>query len=273
MAFQHSPSGSPIPVSLERTHHIPGAQTATCRRPSLSTATVCVPGMWFGIGGLTGMGEPHEHCSSSLLLFLDFPPHPLIPARPARTILIVARVPQHQRPTAQRSRAEKMASPAGQTTGGGRADQEPGKQVAGRGLCCRGRFQRGSEGSCVLRTAFRKPTTPRGAAPVAFGRLGRRQVAGAAPRGAVSKLQAVRRTHDNPRRGGLPPTPNPAPSHNSQRPVQQRPTLRTTTANTAYKNGQHGGWGGGGYRVVGPPGLVVRVLTTVWPTVAASSSG
>ncbi|MBB4676191.1 hypothetical protein HNR67_002309 [Crossiella cryophila] len=174
-------------------------------------------------------------------LVFDFPPHPLIPARPARTPLILTfvRVPQQQRPTTQRSRAKRWPRRPGRPPEGGGQIKSRASRLRGMGLCCRLKTQRGSEGSRVLRTAFRKPTTPRGAAPVAFVWLGRRQVAGAAPRGAVSKLQAVRRTHENPRRGGLPPTPTPAPSHNGQRPVQQRPTLRTTTANTRYDNGQH----------------------------------
>ncbi|MBB4678163.1 hypothetical protein HNR67_004281 [Crossiella cryophila] len=235
VAFQHSPSGSPIPVSLERTHHIPASGRSTCRRPSHPTATAvaCRDVVWYRKAD--GDGGTVRALLFIFALVFDFPPHPLISARPARTLLIFARVPQQQRPTTQRSRAEKMASPAGRPPEGGGQIKPRDEQVAGRGLCCRGLNQRGSEGSCVLRTAFRKPTTPRGAAPVTLGGVG----GGLCCRGRSSGRgqQAPGRTENTrePSSWGFTPlTPNP-------RPVQQRPTLRTTTANTAYKNGQHAG--------------------------------
>ncbi|MBB4681220.1 hypothetical protein HNR67_007338 [Crossiella cryophila] len=247
VAFQHSSSGSPIPVSLERTHRIPGAQTATCRRPSFPTATVCVPGMWFGIGRLTGMGEPYEHCVFALVLVFDFPPHPLISARPARTILILTLVLDQDQ-----KRKDGLAGRADHRRGVHRSN--PGMSRLRGGVCAAGA---GSSVAPRARVFSARPSAsqphPEERPPSRWEARAAVCVAGATPRGAVSKLQAVRRTHENPRRGGFTPPPRhrartpedrpPPPPPDNPGPsaaAPQQPTTRPTTANTPYKNGQHG---------------------------------
>ncbi|MBB4676718.1 hypothetical protein HNR67_002836 [Crossiella cryophila] len=171
MAFQTLPERFPHPRQPgEDTPH-PGCADRNLLGPSLPTATVCVPGMWFGIGRLTGMGEPYEHCSSSLLLSLIFPP-PSFDSCPSGEDALDLDCRSGTSATEAnnakiKSEKDGLAGRADHRRGEGRSN--PGMSRLRGWAGCRGLNQRGSEGSRVLRTAFRKPTTPRGAAPVTLG--------------------------------------------------------------------------------------------------------